>query len=94
MDWGHRQPCIVAEFSTTHLCSGAVECCHRDEGKGTGVKTPDMESIFVCWAAARDWDNNAGVFEGSKALRRQVHRLYSAVTLDRYWKAVADGGPF
>lgn len=93
-DWGHRQPCIVHEFSSTHVCGGAIQASHQDEGKGVGLKTADAGCVFMCAQAHAEWTENRGHFEGSKLLRRQTHRLYSEITLHRYWLSVADGGPF
>lgn len=84
MDWGHAQPCIVDEFSGTHVCEGGIEALHMDEGKGVGLKTPDSLCIFACFGAARDYDNNVGVFEGSRTLRRMTMRTLSKIQRDRY----------
>jgi hypothetical protein len=75
-DPGHRAavrklPCASRSLPGAQ-CLGDVQCSHRDEGKGIGLKTSDLESVPMCAGCHDSWTNNSpGAFKDwPKATKR------------------------
>jgi hypothetical protein len=66
-----RLPC-ASRLLPGAQCRGDVQCSHRDEGKGMGLKTSDLESVPMCAGCHDSWTNNTpGAFhDWPKATKR------------------------
>lgn len=64
-------PCVSRNLPGA-CCWGDVEASHRDEGKGMGLKTSDLECIPQCHACHLGWTNHCGPFEGWDRERRRL----------------------
>jgi hypothetical protein len=87
--WIHDQPC-AARHVRGHVCEGRIEQSHERslaKGSGTGVKLNNFESWAFCWQAARDWDNNVGIFNRWPKAKRLAYSAARVVEANEMFEA-------
>jgi hypothetical protein len=73
-----RLPCICRNMPGAQ-CSDVIQAMHRDEGKGLGMKTSDLETLPGCSACHASWtDNTQGPF---KNWPREMKRAWFVAAL-------------
>ena len=87
--WIHHQSCAAGGVPG-HVCNGPIEQSHERsiaKGSGTGVKLNNFESWAFCWQAARDWDNNRGIFNRWPKTRRLKYSAERVIEANAMFEA-------